>query len=762
MIRHSISVRNLIEFVYSAGDIDNRYTSVLRAKDGIVAHQYVQKGYGAGAKAEVSVSYTDVFDDVELILSGRIDGLFIDTDNKVTIDEIKSTSRDIIELEAPSDIHLLQAKFYAFMYANENSVEQISVMITYINPLDKTTKIFTFTYDIPKLQKEVIDVILLYLDYLRKINFIKQNKDESINNLSFPFPFRKGQRNIVKNVYKTLTENKNLFLHAPTGSGKTLSVLFPSLKYIAGKNAKIFYLSSKGTQKNAAAEAVSILANNGLCVKTVIIDAKEKVCPNDKVSCNPEDCEYARGYYDKIKEIIYKLLQSNDMITREVISSYAEEHKVCPFELSLDISLFCDIIICDYNYCFDPIASLKRYFEESGEYIFLVDEAHNLSERGRGMYSADIKKDELLKSRKNIKIYKSLYSTLGKINTSLNKILKYDDKQITEIDSKDEVFASIRNFMNSTDKYAVQHGALPEQMQDIYLTILRFYKLMQLAGKSHIFYYDKAENALKLYCLDASAYLAESMKNSCSSILFSATLIPTDYFMRISGGQADDYVMVCDSPFDEANLKVIAACNIELTYKKRNDNISKIISYINAVIEHKKGNYIAFFPSIEFMNLVYDAYVKQYGEENLILQRSGMNEDERAEFISRFDDTESALCAFAVLGGSFAESIDLTGERLIGCIVVSVGLPKVCYEREKLKEYYDKEGNGFDYAYLYEGMNKIMQAGGRVIRTENDKGTLLLIDSRFNWGKYKALSQKTWPNTSYTYSYEEYTEALKG
>ncbi|NMC56882.1 MAG: ATP-dependent DNA helicase, partial [Eubacteriaceae bacterium] len=348
MIRHSISVRNLIEFVYSAGDIDNRYTSVLRAKDGIVAHQYVQKGYGAGAKAEVSVSYTDVFDDVELILSGRIDGLFIDTDNKVTIDEIKSTSKDIIELEAPADIHLLQVKFYAFMYAYENSVEQISVMITYINPLDKTTKIFNFTYDIPKLQKEVIDVILLYLDYLRKINFIKQNKDESINNLSFPFTFRKGQRNIVKNVYKTLTENKNLFLHAPTGSGKTLSVLFPSLKYIAGKDVKIFYLSSKGTQKNAAAEAVSILANNGLCVKTVIIDAKEKVCPNDKVSCNPEDCEYARGYYDKIKEIIYKLLQSNDMITREVLAAYAEEHKVCPFELSLDISLFCDIIICDY------------------------------------------------------------------------------------------------------------------------------------------------------------------------------------------------------------------------------------------------------------------------------------------------------------------------------------------------------------------------------------------------------------------------------
>lgn len=760
MIKHSVSVRNLIEFVYSGGDIDNRYANVLRAKDGVAAHQYVQKGYGAGAKAEVSVSYTEVLDDVELILSGRIDGLFIDEDNKVTIDEIKSTSKDIIGLEAPADIHLLQAKFYAFMYAYDAGVENISVMITYINPLDKTTKIFNFTYDTCQLKDEVTNVILLYLDYLNKINSIKQNKDESINNLSFPYPFRKGQRNIVKNVYKTLTENKNLFLHAPTGSGKTLSVLFPSLKYIAGKDAKIFYLSSKGTQKNAAAEAVNILSNNGLNVKTVIIDAKEKVCLNDKVSCNPEDCEYAREYYDKIKEIIYKLLQGNDMITREVIAAYAEEHKVCPFELSLDISLFCDIIICDYNYCFDPIASFKRYFEESGEYIFLVDEAHNLSERGRGMYSADIKKDELLKSRKNIKSYKSLYSSLGKINASLNKILKYDDKQITEIDSKDDVFTSIRNFMNSADKYAVQHGALPDEMLDIYLTILRFYKLMQLAGKSHIFYYDKAEKALKLYCLDASIYLAESMKKSSSSILFSATLIPTDYFMRISGGQPDDYVMVCASPFDEANLKVIAACNIELTYKKRNDNISRIIAYINAVITHKQGNYMAFFPSIEFMNMVYDAYIKQYGEENLIIQKSAMSEDERAEFISRFNESGSALCAFAVLGGSFAESIDLTGERLIGCIVVSVGLPKVCYEREKLKQHYDKEGSGFDYAYLYEGMNKIMQAGGRVIRTENDKGILLLIDSRFNWGKYKALSQKTWPNIAYTYDYEGFSKTL--
>ena len=551
MIKHSISVRNLIEFVYSGGDIDSRNAGILRAKDGVAAHQYVQKGYKEGAKAEVRVSYTDIFDDVELILSGRIDGLFIDADNKVTIDEIKSTSIDITQLVAPSDIHLLQAKFYAFMYAHQNSIEQISIMLTYINPLDKTTKIFSFTYGACQLKDEVTDVILLYLDYLGKINSIKQNKDSSINNLSFPYPYRKGQRNIVKNVYKTLTENKNLFLHAPTGSGKTLSVLFPSLKYIAGKDAKIFYLSSKGTQKNAAAEAVDILANNGLRVKTVIIDAKEKVCANDKVRCNPEDCEYARGYYDKIKEIIYNILQHNDLITKEVISSYAEEHKVCPFELSLDLSLFCDIIICDYNYCFDPIASLKRYFEEIGEYVFLVDEAHNLSERGRGMYSSDIKKDDLLKSRKNIKNYKSLYTSLGKINTSLNKIAKYDDKAVTEIDSKDDVFGCIRNFMNSTEKYVVQHGALPDEMLDIYLIILRFYKLMQLAGKSHIFYFDNAQKALRLYCLDASAYLAESMKKSASSILFSATLIPTDYFMRISGGQPDDYVMVCESPFDK-------------------------------------------------------------------------------------------------------------------------------------------------------------------------------------------------------------------
>jgi len=755
MTEHKISVRNLIEFIYSSGDIDMRYINRVRLKDGTEAHRYLQKNYGDSAKAEVYITYEHNYDGVELKLSGRIDGLYYNN-GAVLIEEIKSTAKDANEITEPLKIHMLQAKFYAFMYAYQNGLNVIDIQITYINISDKSTKCFNLSCDIVQLRAEVEEVIMLYLNYLKQIKQIKQNKDKSIKQLTFPYAYRQGQKNIMKNVYKTLMENKKLFMHAPTGSGKTLSVLFPSIKYIEGKDAKIFYLSGKGTQKNAALDALDILKSGGLCIKAVIIDAKEKVCRSDKVSCNPDDCACAAGYYDKVKEVILKMLNTHDFITRDIIAAYSEEYKICPFELSLDISRFCDVIICDYNYAFDPVASLKRYFEESGNYIFLIDEAHNLSERARGMYSAQLLKQELNNARKNIKSVKSVHNALGKINTSLNKISKYDDNNYCKIELKDEVFRHIRNFIEKTDAYAASIGKIPDEIAQFYLDMLRFLKIFTLAGKTHICYYDKVEKVLKLYCLDASAYLADTMKKCCGCVLFSATLLPSGYFMRISGGSENDYFMISKSPFDEKNLKVLSACDVELTYKKRNNNIDAIIKYINAVIEHKIGNYMVFFPSFEFMNAVYEAYAQKYANNNLLLQTPKMSEEEREEFILKFDEKgENTVCAFAVLGGSFAESIDLVGDKLIGTIIVSVGLPKVCYEREKLKTYYDSENKGFDYAYLYEGMNKVMQAGGRVIRSEADKGVVLLIDKRFGGGKYSRLAQNAWPNIKFTYGYEE-------
>jgi Rad3-related DNA helicase len=758
MIYENISVKKLIEFILSSGDIDHRSVHHLSAKEGILAHQYIQKQYAQTAQTEVPVSYQNQFDEINLTISGRIDGLLTDNHGNIIINEIKSTVKSLDEISQPSEIHIMQAKVYAFMYAKKSDLKQIMIQVTYINISSMKAKDFIYDLKIEDIDSEITDIIHSYLYYLRKLINIKLKRNSSIDTLNFPHTYRRGQRAIIKNIYKCLLEEKNLFLHAPTGSGKTLSALFPSLKYILLKDEKIFYLVSKGTQKKVVLETLELLKTHGLFIKAVIIDAKEKVCCNESeiTNCNPEKCKFTIEYYNKIKEILLEILHNEDIITREVIKKYAQKYMVCPFELSLDISCFCDIIICDYNYIFDPFSSLKRYFEENNKYLFLIDEAHNLSDRGRQMYSAEISKNELLTVRKTNKQYKSFYNALTKLNTSLNKINKSSEDNIVELSADDLVFLQINNFLIKAEKYIQLNGELPATIQDFYLILFKFNKLFQIASSYHIFYYDRTEKKLKLFCLDASKYLLDTISKSSSSIFFSATLMPIDYFMRISGGSPTDYTMISKSPFISDKLKVTAICHVDLTYKKRNQSINEIIQYLHTILNRNKGNYMIFFPSFEFMNFVYENYKKKYGDENILLQKTNMSETDRDEFISYFNNKESNIAAFVVLGGSFSESIDLVGDRLIGCVIISVGLPKLCYEREKLKQYYDKEGHGFEFAYLYESVNKIMQAGGRVIRSENDTGFIYLIDKRFSYTQYKSLLSQTWENIDYIFNYNNF------
>ncbi len=763
MFYENISVKKLVEFMFSSGDIDHRSTTThLSAKEGILAHQYIQKQYVPTAQTEVPISYQNQFDEITLNISGRIDGLFADDHGNTVINEIKSTAKPLDEISQPLETHMIQAKLYGFMYLKKNDLKHIIIQITYINIYTMKTKDFVYAMDSEEINNEMMKIFHSYLYYLKKLIHIKQQRNDSISSLQFPYNYRKGQRNIIKNIYKCLHEEKNLFLHAPTGSGKTLSALFPSLKYIIFNDEKIFYLVSKGTQKKVVLETLEFLKNHGLFIKAVMIDAKEKVCCNENniANCNPQKCKFAIGYYNKIKEILFEILHHENVITKDVIQKYSLKYTVCPFELSLDISYFCDMIICDYNYVFDPFSSLKRFLEENNKYIFLIDEAHNLSDRGRQMYSAEISKDELLTVKKTNKQYKSFYNSLTKLNTYLNKINKSSETDIVELSVDDPVFLQINNFLIKADKYIHLNGELPESIQDFYLTLFKFNKLFQIASSSHIFYYDKVEKQLKLFCLDASKYLLDTISKSSSSIFFSATLTPIDYFMRISGGSPTDYTMISKSPFISEKLKVTAICHIDLTYKKRNKNIDEIIQYINTILNYNKGNYMIFFPSFEFMNLVYENYKQKYGDEKILLQKVNMSETDRDEFISYFDNKENNISAFVVLGGSFSESIDLVGDRLIGCVIVSVGLPKICYEREKLKQYYEKERNGFEFAYLYEGMNKIMQAGGRVIRSENDTGFIYLIDKRFNYTQYKSILSQTWENIEYVFNYDDFKNEL--
>ena len=754
----AISVRNLVESVMLSGDIDNRGISYVRAQEGTWAHQYVQRTYGEEDLKEVRVAMQLPLKryDMVLSLSGRIDGVK-NEQGKTVIEEIKSTVRALDEIEQVNALHLMQVKCYAYMYAVQHSLDNITMSVLYFHIESKTQKKFYVEADTTQLEAEIIALAEAYAAYMQMVLDYKTIRNKSIRALEFPFTYRIGQHDIMKNVYQTFKVRKKLFLHAPTGSGKTISTLFPAIKYIDNKDAKIFYLTSKGTQKQIVHQTLEILQQKGLEIKALFIEAKDKVCFNEIKACDPEDCIYARGYYDKVKDVIGEIFKNESLITREVIASYAQRYSLCPFELSLDISMFSDLVVCDYNYVFDPQVALKRYFEErDGEYLFLVDEAHNLAERARGMYSAQLDKEAVLAARRSVKGQQELYKAIGKINTAFLKALKAEEAYI-ETDEKDGIFQTMRQFTEKAGIDLRQNGALPEEVNELYLAVTRFLKLLMIKNDSHKLYYNKQEKTVNLLCLDSAGYLRGSFENALSAILFSATLMPMEYFMKVTGGEMDDYSMICKSPFDEANLTVFAATNLDLTYRGRGKNVPYVADYIYQMRNIRQGNYIAFFPSFEYLQEVCGAYLNTFGEEGTIIRQTAyMNEAMREEFVAQFFKPEKDVLAFAVLGGAFAESIDLVGDSLIGCVIVSVGLPKVCYEREHIKQYYDeKEGRGFDYAYSYEGINKILQAAGRVIRSSDDKGAVLLLDKRFLQRPYRQHMENMWGNIQYIINKEQ-------
>ncbi|NLL49953.1 MAG: DEAD/DEAH box helicase [Eubacteriaceae bacterium] len=760
MHNENISVKNFVDFMFTKGDIDQRMRSTLRAGEGVIIHQYIQKNYPSKAEAEVPVMRYYAHKNTSVTLNGRMDGVFCDEEGIFRIDEIKSTQLEPEKIEEPYYLHEMQVKMYALMFAQNHQLNQIDYSLTYCHAESKKTKIFTFRQCTQRLEEELMPSIIQYIEYIRKIISLRRARNKSIEALVFPFAYRPQQRDIMRGVYTALCEQKNLFLHAPTGSGKTLSTLYPTLKYLLSREAKIFYLVSKGTQKHAAVEALQILQTQGLKIKALVLNAKEKVCLNEVVECNPEQCPYTLGYYDKIRDVLQKMIVKENIIDAEIIQKYAEKHQICPFELSLDASWFCDLVICDYNYVFDPFVALKRYFDDKGEYVLLVDEAHNLNQRGKQMYSASLSRQEIKKCRAQMQSCKPLFSSLSKVMTAYNKLKKAAESDYTNLAFDHEVCVRLRGFIRAADVYNMENGELPGEVRQLYLEIFRLLKLIELADDAHVFYYQKTEECLYLSCLDASSYLASALKKSFSAILFSATFLPISYFMRICGGAQEDYRMICQSPFDPANLRIIVG-DVGATFRERNKNIDIIAKYIHRFLRIKKGNYFIFFPSFDYMNNVFEQYRILYPDEEIIMQEPDMNEEEKKTLLQLFEKTDNNIAAFVVLGGSFAESVDLTGEKLIGCVIVSVGLPKVTYEKEKLRTYYEDKGeNGFDYAYLYEGISKVIQAAGRLIRTESDKGAILLLDRRFTQGKYQMLIQQNWSDITYISDPDQLDEKL--
>lgn len=751
-----ISVRELVELVLRSGDIDLGYAGAAKALEGTRVHKLIQKSRKEGYSAEVPVSYDYEDENLILKIDGRIDGVFERVDG-VTIEEIKTTSTPLEYVDEDfNEVHWAQAKFYGYIYGNENGLNNIEIQLTYFNREEKDTKILPKNFTIGELKDFFFETVEKYLKWARWIVQWELIRDKSILDMAFPFDsYRKGQREMAVAVYKTIAAEKKLFARAPTGTGKTMGVLFPAIKAMGEKKvSRMFYLTSRTTIGAAALKAIEVLRERNLRIKSISLTAKEKICLSPGSRCCGEECPYAAGYYDHINSGLDDILERDD-ITSDVVLEYAKKHSVCPFEFSLDISLFCDCIICDYNYLFDPRVYLKRFFMTRGDYTFLVDEAHNLVDRGRDMFSASINKRDFLDLKRLFKgKNKSLYKAADEINTHFISIRKKCEEEssgyIVNKETPDELVLMLKEFADACEGYfeIERNREMMEKVRDIYFDVLNFIRTSESYHDGYITFVIKRGNdvEVKLFCLDPAKNLEEGFKRGKSAILFSATLNPIDYFYDLLGGCEGDYKTRIPSPFPPEKLLVVLGDRISTKYKDREATYGEIVEMIYSMASSKTANYMVYFPSYDYMNKVMDGFKIKYPEVDTVCQKPDMTEEERKEFLDKFSvDNVNTLVGYAVMGGIFGEGIDLVGERLSGVAIVGVGLPQICLERDLIKDYYNNKNNrGFEYSYIYPGMNRVLQAAGRVIRTENDRGVVLLIDERFSYNLYNRLLPDEW------------------
>lgn len=747
-----IAIKDLASFVYQTGNLTSEIFSNKDFEIGKRAHKYHQSKYSASSESEVYIKYNFSYCGKELLLHGFIDGI-IKNDDEIIIEEIKSTSEDLDEVDPNKrKEYLAQLKLYGYLYALINSMETIHLRLTFISIDDYTTKSFDYILKLDELEEFCFSCLETYLKFLNLTAKANDLKIETIKTIKFPFEnMRQGQRSMMSACFKTMKENDILYCIAPTGIGKTMATLFSSLKTL-DINDKLFYLTAKGSGKNAPLQAIKLLEERGLRIKTISITAKKKICNAKLKNCSPDDCPYALGYFDRLRSAITEIFEYYDTYDSEILTKIANKYKICAFEFSLDLSYYCDVVIADYNYVFDPRAHLIRYFEDDTYHPkVLVDEAHNLISRSKDMYSSLISEEDLRVLRKALTGLKP--SIKSDCNKAIEKLTSYKeylvDKTIHVNNNLDtELVALLKSLLAKCDNVFTDNKNIKnkDEALDSYFKILDFVQIANYFGLAHRYIVTNNKDICeaKLMCLDASDYILDTINSAVKGIVFfSATLTPFKYHADLlTKGQGK--FLELPSPFNPANLNIIINNHISTRYKERINSIDYILEAIDA-LTRRKGNYIVFFPSYQYLNMVVDALDDV--DYEIFVQKSNATEQERNDLLAKFLDTSTCKVGFFVLGGIYAEGIDYIGNWLSGVIVVGVGLPMYNDENNILKDYFEEVyQNGFDYAYTYPGFTKVVQAVGRVIRSENDHGVVILIDDRFTYLKYQELMPKHWLN----------------
>ncbi len=818
-----ISVRNLVEFILRGGDIDNRSSRMVQEAmlEGGKIHRKIQKSMGSSYTAEVPLKIERIEESYILVVEGRADGIafgefaadepaeqmeeqrLVDAQKDEMqigeplwyIDEIKGVYRNLASMEQPVYVHKAQAMCYAYIYALQNHLDRIGVQMTYCNLDTEDIRYFREIWEWEDLYDWFEHLIAEYKKWADWQIAWRKTRQESIVQLEFPYPYREGQRKLVADVYRTIMRRKTLFIQAPTGVGKTISTIFPAVKAVGeGLADRIFYLTAKTITATVAKETFQILREHGYQAKIIQLTAKEKLCMcgedgTEALECNPVNCPYAKGHYDRVNDAVYDLLQTSDLFTREEILTQAKKYQVCPFEMSLDVATWVDNILCDYNYVFDPNVYLKRFFQEGikGDYIFLVDEAHNLVDRSREMYSAQLYKEDMLAVKRIMKPHHYMIAkTLDKCNKAMLEF-KRECETYEVQESVGVLTFHLMRLASQLEEFFEKPREFPEKKEvlDFYFEVRNFLNMYELVDEHYVICTQMEEDGrfmIKLFCVDPSLNLQKCIDKANATIFFSATLLPINYYKQILSTKEDNYAIYAESTFAESQRLLAFAPDVSTKYTRRGPaEYLRIAQYIQAAVEGKEGNYMVFFPSYKMMQDVYEVFRDiaegenpadsaeegqdredgkegknskdgRYGrdEKNQILeicmQTSNMQEQEREQFLQMFEqEREGSLVAFCVMGGIFSEGIDLKNDKLIGAIIVGTGLPQISNERQILKDYYDERGlSGFDYAFRYPGINKVLQAAGRVIRTQEDRGIILLLDERFLQADYAPLFPREW------------------
>jgi Rad3-related DNA helicase len=861
----TVPVRELVGFVCRTGDLagDGAWAGPQRALAGTLGHQRVQRARPADYQKEVRLSLDVAGDAFILRIQGRLDGWWTDATG-VRLEEIKTVGRGWDG--RPDPLHWAQAKCYGYMFAGERQLAGVRLQLTYLNLATQKVTEFDEVYTFSELAGFFTRTTEVYQRWLEEQFAWRQTRDRSIGALAFPFArYRPGQRALAVAAYRALARGGRLFLEAPTGIGKTISVLFPAVKALGeGTLERIFYLTATTTGRLVAEAAAADLRRAGLRLRTLTLTARSKVCRQDGQPCELRTCPLARGYYDRRHAALRDAL-AREELTRPVLEAVGREHQVCPFELALDLSEWVEVVIGDYNYVFDPKVYLRRHFAEpGGAYGLLVDEAHNLVDRARAMFSADLEAGEVRTVARLIR--RSLprcARALGRLATALERLAEpegtpaeRDEPPAAEaegdlfaetpassvvsslsvpplregegrparrsfsvgggevallkrrIDYKPrpsqasplvrrdfpaELTPLLENALDTAADWLARNepAEFREPLLELSFRLNSFLRTAGLYDERYVTLLQPGPSArVKLFCLDPSHLLAQALARGRAAVCFSATLTPMDYYRRMLGGAEGDPVLQLPSPFPPENLGVFVQDRIRTDWKARADSLGEVVRAIGAFISGRPGNYLVYLPSYQYLTSVVARFQTEYPTTPILVQRPGLDETEREAFLSAFATMPTAnspqthlatgvrpspgaatsacqprlvsnpnhllanpsaplpgpsLVGFAVLGGIFGEGIDLVGDRLIGAVVVGVGLPQLEVERDLIADYFQAAtGAGFDYAYTFPGLNRVLQAVGRVIRSDTDRGAVLLIDARFGEARYRRLLPAWW------------------